>query len=315
MRGTVERPGLTRVAVCAATLHRPVGLAALLESLADLRVPGDTEMTIVIVDNDAAGSAAAVVERFRPRIPGRLLYLVESRRGISFARNRAVAAVRDSDWVAFVDDDEVVADTWLVELLRVARAYHADVVTGTVLPHFESAPPAWLERGRFFERARFPTGTVLNYARTSNALVSTRLLTETDSPFSEAFALTGGSDTHLFQRIRLGGGTIVWADEAVVRETVPATRVRVRWLIQREFRRGNTLSLCLRDLEDSPRRRAKRVGAAVAHTLVGLSIAASSVGRGRIALLRGTRRVAFALGLLAGLVGHSYQEYAVVHGR
>lgn len=306
--------GGTRVAVCVATMHRPVGLGALLASLADLEVPPDVLLRVVVVDNDAHGSARAVVEEWREKIPGDLLFVVEETRGIPYARNRGVSAAVDCDWIAFVDDDEVVDPRWLVELLRVARAYGADIVTGTVLPRFVEPPPTWVTKGRFFERTRRATGTVIPHARTSNALVATRLLTGSPAPFSERLALTGGSDTHFFQRVRLAGARIVWADDAVVTEAVPASRVHPRWLLQREYRRGNTRSLCLRDLEDSPRRRAKRVAAAGVHVATGVGIVMSSTLRGRVALLHGARRIAFGLGLLTGLFGSGYQEYRVVHG-
>jgi succinoglycan biosynthesis protein ExoM len=305
---------MTRVAVCAATLHRPAGLAALLDSLGALVVPDNVELTVVIVDNDAAASARPVVDAARERIQASLVYVTEPQRGIPFARNRAVAAAGDVDWIAFVDDDETVDERWLAELLRVAEEYSADVVTGTVLPRFENPPPRWALRGRFFERRRFPTGTAIHFARTSNVLIAARLLRSVDRPFSEAMANNGGDDTHFFQRVRLGGGRIVWADEAVVVETVPASRVRARWLIQREFRRGNTLSLCLRDLEDSPYRRAKRVAAAGVHAGTGLALLVASAVGGRTTLVRGAQRVALGMGLLSGLTGHVYQEYSVVHG-
>ena len=310
----MDSPAVTKVAVCVATLHRPIGLEALLRSLAALHVPADVRMTVVVVDNDPAGSARDVVARWRDRVPGNVVHVVEDRRGIPFARNRGVVAAGDVDWIAFVDDDETVAPDWLIQLVATARKFGADVVTGTVLPRFEDVPPAWAVEGAFFERRRYPTGTTIPYARTSNALVASRLLRADDRPFNEALALNGGSDTHFFQRVRLAGGKIVWADEAVVEETVPSSRVRPTWLVKREYRRGNTLSLCLRDLEDSPRRRVKRVAAAAFHAAAGLGIVASSLVRGRVALLRGLRRVAFGVGLLTGLVGHAYQEYTVIHG-
>ena len=310
----MQHSASTTVAVCIATLHRPVGLAALLDSLVRLQVPDEVDLRIVVVDNDATASAHELVAGYRDRVPGRLVYVVEERPGIPFVRNKAISAAGLADWYAFVDDDETVAPDWLVELLRVARAHAADVVIGTVLPKFVQSPPAWVRDGGFFERPRFPTGTRISYARTSNALVAGHLLTSTDRPFNEAFARSGGSDTHFFQRVRLGRGKIVWADEAVVEESVPASRVHAQWLVRREYRRGNTLSLCLRDLEDSPRRRAKRVAASGVHALTGLALVASSLVRGRVALLRGLQRIAFACGLITGLSGHVYEEYTVIHG-
>ena len=127
-------------------------------------------------------------------------------------------------------------------------------------------------------------------------------------------ANNGGDDTHLFQRVRLGGGRIIWSDEAVVTETVPETRLNAQWLIRREYRRGNTRSLCLRDLEDSVPRRVKRLAAASAHSTAGLGLIALSPLMGRTALVRGTQRIALAAGLVTGLSGHIYEEYSVIHG-
>ena len=303
---------MTEVAICVATMHRPQGLSRLLASLARLHVPPDVLVRVVVVDNDAKESARATVAAVTD-FPFALQYVIEPKRGIPFARNTGVGSAGDCDWIAFVDDDETVAPCWLAELIRVARTYEADVVTGTVLPEFTEPPPHWAVDGAFYQRPRFKTGTPLTYARTSNALVAQRLLSG-DAPFSEAMRNNGGDDTHFFQRVHMAGGAIVWADDAIVTETVPASRVRPWWLIRRSFRRGNTLSLCLRDLEDSWHRRIKRVLASVAHFVAGTAQILSGVFRGRVAVIRGVQRVAFAAGLVTGLVGHSFQEYAVTHG-
>ena len=242
------------VAVCALTFRRPRGLASLLESLAALDDPGpDYRVRIVIIDNDPEQSARHAVEGAATSMPWEIVYAAEDRRGIPFGRNRAVTMAGDADFVAFLDDDEIACREWLAELLRVQRSTAADVVTGTVLPAFETDPPTWMVEGGFFERGRYPTGHRLGYARTSNVLIAAPVIAAAGpAPFAEAFALNGGDDTHFFMRANDQGFSIVWADDAVVHETVPPTRLSARWLLMREYRRGNTLSLCLRDLHDSP---------------------------------------------------------------
>ena len=304
----------TQVAICVCTLQRPHGLRALLGSLTRVTVPGDTRLTLVVCDNDSEESARPLVEEFVHDVPGEVRYVVEPHRGIPFARNTAVAEAGVAEWVAFVDDDETVREDWLLRLLQTAREHDADVVTGPVLPVYEADPPDWVKKGRFFERPRFPTGARIPYARTSNVLVAGRLLSG-GRPFSEAMGNNGGDDTHFFQRVRLAGGLIVWDDGAIVEETVPASRVTLRWLVRRAYRRGNTLSLCLRDLEDSWPRRVKRVGASAWHVASGLAVLLVSVARGRAAAVHGLQKVAFGYGLLTGMTGSVYEEYAVVHGR
>ncbi|HEY7768427.1 glycosyltransferase, partial [Longimicrobium sp.] len=127
-----------KVAVCAVTYLRPRGLARLLEGLAALRFGGGRgpELEIVVVDNDPARSAEAVCDEWSDRLPWPLRYRHEERRGVSHARNAAVAAAREAgaEMMAFIDDDEVPQPGWLDELLRVQAQHDADVVAGPVLP-------------------------------------------------------------------------------------------------------------------------------------------------------------------------------------
>ena len=53
---------------------------------------GTPDLRIAVVDNDAAGSARALCEKFALSFPWPLTYRVEPRRGIPFARNASVAA-------------------------------------------------------------------------------------------------------------------------------------------------------------------------------------------------------------------------------
>jgi succinoglycan biosynthesis protein ExoM len=304
------------VAVCALTFRRPHGLRSLLDGLRALDDPGaGYEVRVVIVDNDDAATGKAVIDDAAD-LPWPITYEVEERRGIAQGRNRAVRIAREAgaDVVVFLDDDEVPDPRWLVELLSVYRSTGADVVTGPVLPEFGEPPPAWVEAGRFFERPRYATGTRIHYARTSNVLIASHVVPDGDAPFAEWFGLSGGDDTHFFLRARLAGHRIVWADEAVVREVVPPSRVEVRWLVKREYRRGNTLSLCLRDLMYTRVRVARRAAQGLLRIVEGALVLASAVMRGRAVAVQGLQLMGFGAGLLSGLAGVRYDEYAVVHG-
>jgi succinoglycan biosynthesis protein ExoM len=304
---------VTRVAVCALTFQRPKGLARLLEALAHLDIPPDVEPAIVIVDNDISGSADEQVARFAETSPWPVRFVVEGARGIPLARNAAVAAAGDADFVAFIDDDEIPDQRWLAELVNVQRREGADVVTGPVLPSFEEPPPEWLVKGRFFDRPRFPTGHRLDWATTSSVIIARRLL-ERSEPFNVGMRHSGGSDTHFFMRAVMEGATIVWAEEALVYETIPPSRARAGWLVRREYRRGNTLSICLRELRDTPVRRFRRVVHASLRMVEGAALITAGLLAGRTILVRGTQRAAFGLGMVTGLFGLRYQEYVVVHG-
>ena len=306
-----------RVAICIATYRRPAMLAQLLRALGQLtfRKAPVPRLRVIVIDNDSEGSAQGPVERAARVARWPLWYAIEPARGISHARNRGVAAGQDCDFVVFIDDDEVPRRNWLDELLFVRMNHDADVVAGPVLPRFEALPPTWIERGRYFERPRYRTGHRLSVAGAGNVLVRTSLLASQAGPFETQFALSGGEDTHLFMRLHQAGARMVWADEAVVDERVPRTRMTWRWLLQRAFRGGNTFTLCELDLRPSVGvrwRRASKGAARVAQGVAGLLTVAPA--RGMSGLVDASVRVCLGLGMLTGLLGYRSQGYRRVHG-
>jgi GT2 family glycosyltransferase len=243
------------------------------------------------------------------------LYEVESQKGISFARNRAVqlALAWEADLVAFLDDDETACPGWLAELLAVSKQYQADVVAGPVLPSYEPGVAEWAIRGKFFERPRHPTGTLVKYAITANCLISARLL-HAAQPFHPAFAIGGGGDTHFFREAQVKGARIVWADSALVYERVPASRATVRWLLARAYRGGTSFALSERILHPTPIWMALRMCTGALRGLKGLGLLLPSLFLGKAGIVRALRSVCAGAGLVTGILGSSYQEYTVIHG-
>jgi glycosyltransferase involved in cell wall biosynthesis len=305
-----------KVDICIVTYRRPQGLLRLLGAIQELHLPDPApDLRVVVVDNDAAESARRVCAEAHSWLRHRLVYAVEKRRGIPQARNTAIAAsLSHADFLAFIDDDEVPEPGWLAELLRVQASRNAEAVAGPCLPLFEEPPPAWIERGGFFQRPRHTTGALVDTAFTHNVLVSTRALAGLDALFDERMALIGGSDSELFDRLAAGGRRIVWADEAVVSEWVPPSRARLAWLLRRSFRVGSSSAFV-------DRRRAEgRVSPPVllahgcwclAKGTLGLLLVVSG---GRVAAGRGLRLAAFGAGRIAGLFGVMDPEYRSTHG-
>lgn len=305
--------GPAAVAVAACTYHRPVGLSRLLDGLAALEPAEGVEVRVVIADNDAARGAQEQVAARQGSFPYPLHYVCQPEPGIAAARNAALDAAGEVDAVLFLDDDEWPEPGWLREMLRVWRSSTADVVTATVLPHFEQPPPAWAVRGGFFDRPRFPTGTALHYARTSNVLISAAVLTGSGLRFRRTGS-AGGEDTLFFQQAHDLGHRIVWADDAVVHESVPASRVSRRWLVRRSFRYGLTRSELLRQSGASWPRRLRRAANGVLTVLSSVVRLAPALVAGDAARVAVVQRAAVGTGLVLGAAGIGYDEYKVVHG-
>ncbi|MGB2984335.1 MAG: glycosyltransferase family 2 protein [Phycisphaerae bacterium] len=299
------------VAICVITFQRPEGLRRLLRGLDALNFRADPpEVEIVVVDNDPNGSAGQVCDEYRSELKWPLRYHVEPRRGIPFARNRALACVADhADFVAFIDDDEVPEPCWLDELLRVQHSYDADVVAGPVVPYFPEEVPSWVVKGRFFERPRHPTGYRLDVAYTGNVLARRAVFQGMESLFDERMALTGGSDSHFFHRVHRAGYTIVWADEALAYEWTPLNRARFGWLVQRFFRIGNSRGLVAIDLGSSWSTRLVLAAKAAVWMVIGVLLVPCAPVFGRHVFVRSVRYMAYGTGLLLSIVGSRYEEY------
>jgi glycosyltransferase involved in cell wall biosynthesis len=311
-----EESSTVKIDICIITYRRPRGLQRLLGGLQQQRLHEPVpELRILVVDNDPEESARSVCEQARGWLDFELIYEVEKRRGIPQARNAALAlAIGRADFVAFIDDDEVPEPDWLAELCDVQRIHEADAVGGPVLPLFETPPPVWIERGGFFDRARFETGTRLGCGYTNNLFVSVRALASLDRLFDERMALTGSSDTELFERFARRGHRIVWADAAQVVEWMPASRVNLRWLLQRSFRIGTASVIIDRVCrEDRPRawRMLAHAGWCIARGALQLPRALAG---NRVSAAEGLRLAALGLGRCAGLAGYRYQEYRQIHG-
>ena len=305
-----------KITICVVSYKRPKGLMALLESLGALAFrPPCPDVEVVVVDNDTRGAVAGVCAELQGRFRWRLQCLEEARRGIPFARNRALSAVAaETDFVAFVDDDETVEPDWLDELLRVQAAYQADVVAGAVVPRFQAEPPAWMRRGRFFELPRYETGTRIDFAYTNNALFRARLFREEALRFDQRMALVGGSDSHLARRIHQQGYRLVFANEAVVYDWLPRSRISARWLLQRAYRYGCAQVFVNTDLCPAVRTRINLAVSAARRLLRGAWFTLSGVLVGRARFMSGLVEICRAAGMVMGLLGARYREYRTTHG-
>ena len=303
------------VAIC--TLDRHLGLTLLLEAIERQDIgawPADA-VTVLVVDNSVSANVRALCEARAEASRFRLVHVHEARRGLSFARNAALAASRDiaASHIAFVDDDEVPEPQWL-------RALHARLVetgavaaVGPVRPVFEAHPPPWAVAGGFFGKTLDDRDHDLSDAYTCNAIIEMATVTRHRLAFEPRFNTTGGEDTVFFKALRASGGRIAWAAGAMVHEYMPATRMKPSWLMKRWFRTGGT------EAELSRLGNASAIGRAYNAVRGGARVVGGS-GRAVLSMLttpmrterhlRALYTVCRGAGLIAAACGRTYSEYA-----
>lgn len=225
-RVLLHAPKIT-VVVC--TRERPKGLKACLESLLTQEYP---EFSVVVVDNaPVTDESKAVVEGLSSSM---IRYVVEPKKGLSHARNRALEII-DDGIVAWIDDDEVADPHWLAELARAFDEHpQADAVGGVMVPgELQTAAQVWFEqyggfnKHRGFSPAVFspdtaghqspffplpPFGTGGNMAFRLSAL---RRIGGFDAALGAGSRSMGAEDTLAFTELLCAGGTVVYQPTAL----------------------------------------------------------------------------------------------------
>jgi succinoglycan biosynthesis protein ExoM len=227
---------LPHISVCICTYKRAAYLDRLLRSLENQVTDNLFTYSVVVVDNDSAGSAQTIVDAVKRSSRLTVEYFVEPEQNISLARNKAVENA-SGDFIAFIDDDEWPPAGWLVNLFKTLRECDASGVLGPVIPHFDCQPPRWVLEGRFYHRPLHDTGTVLrwNFTRTGNVLLKKGLFEMAN--FRPEFG-RGGEDRDLFRRLIERGHRFVWCAEAAVYESVPPERCTRSFMLRRALLRG-----------------------------------------------------------------------------
>jgi succinoglycan biosynthesis protein ExoM len=226
------------ISVCVCTYKRPKLLANLLTKLQNQVTDGLFTYSIVIVDNDYAGSAKGIAEHSKGNSVVPIDYYNEPTQNIALARNKALENAK-GDFIAFIDDDEFPVGNWLLNLYNAEEKLKADGILGPVIPWYETEPPKWVVRGKFYERPSHDTGSVLHWTntRTGNVLLRRAIFRDKQNMFRSQFGM-GGEDRDFFRRMIGKGSRFVWCGEAPVYEVVPSERFKRSFMLKRALLRG-----------------------------------------------------------------------------
>jgi len=227
-----------QISVCICTYRRNTLLERLLRKLAYQETADFFDFSVIVIDNDAAGSAREIVMRLNDELGLDIQYAIEPERTIPAARNHALLLAK-GNYIAIIDDDEFPSPQWLTNMYRAIQTFDADGALGPVHPYFESTPPKWLIRGKFCERPVYRTGTFLQWhqTRTGNVLLKKMVFDEHGLKFDLKWK-TSGSDRALFKQAMQMGYRFIAVEEAPVYETVPPERWKKGYYLKRALVHG-----------------------------------------------------------------------------
>jgi glycosyltransferase involved in cell wall biosynthesis len=217
----VESTSLPTATIAICTHNRPNDVKRCLESLLKLQNDGQE---ILVVDNCPSGDETFnIVARYG----GSIKYVLEERRGLNVARNRALREA-SGDIVAFIDDDALVDPNWLRALLINFDHPLVLCVTGLTMPfELETEAQEMFERYstfcRGFQRIVFNRHSLRPWAAGRAGagvnMALRRSVLYKVGPFDEALdagtTTQAGGETELFSRILKGGFRIVYDPSAI----------------------------------------------------------------------------------------------------
>ena len=207
---STERPFFS---VVVPTFQRPDGLARCLEALAAQELPHD-QFEVVVVDDGSAEPPRGIVARFAPMLAMRLVE--QSNAGPAAARNTGAAAAR-GDYLVFTDDDCRPDPRWLRALHEIALRHPGCAIGGRV----ENA----LGDGLYSTASQLLIEFLYEYYNvddgTGRFFITSNLAFPSDAfralgGFDASFPLAAAEDRDVCDRWREAGGTMVYADDAVV---------------------------------------------------------------------------------------------------
>jgi len=231
------------IAVCICTYKRPDLLSKLLAGLEHQITEDLFTYSVVVADNDERRSAEPVVAAISAASPLTVTYCTQPDKNIALTRNAALHHADAADLIAFIDDDELPVNEWLLQLFKAYSKSAVAGVLGPVRPRFLHEPPRWITKGSFFDRPVHPTGYRLTWmeARTGNVLFSKDILEDGGQPFDPKFH-SAGEDMDFFRRMMNRGKVFIWCEEAPVYEVVPPYRCSRMYLLKRALLRGSNFS-------------------------------------------------------------------------
>lgn len=227
-----------RISIGICTFRRPQVVDAIRAVLAQAR-PMGIELELIVADNDETDAAKTMIEAAAENAPFPFVYIHAPQKNISIARN-AVLDAAQGDWVAFLDDDETVAPSWIGRLAGQARTAGADVVFGPVEARYPAGAPDWIVRGDFHSTRLTADPSRTGQGHSGNVLIRTKGTGWSGLRFDPDLGRSGGEDTAFFEALRAHGARFAYEPEATAREDASPDRLNFDWLWRRRIRYGQT---------------------------------------------------------------------------
>ena len=193
---------------------------------------------IILVDNNCTDNTRSEVDRFCKDYPQiSLHYYVESKQGLSHARNRGIKE-SNGDLLVYVDDDATVNTDYLKTYADWFASHpETDAAGGPIIPHYETgSEPRWMT---YFIK-RLLTGYLYfgnkpkpfpgdNYPGGGNAAYRSSVFRKVGLYNVElgrnGDSLAGGEEKDIFDKMKRLGMQFVYLPDAILYHSIPGYKL------------------------------------------------------------------------------------------
>ena len=225
------------ISVIICTYNRQRYIYNVLSSIAQGTLQPDS-YEIILVDNNCADDTRSQVERFCKDYPQiSLHYYVETKQGLSHARNRGIME-SNGDLLVYVDDDATVNKDYLKTYADWFASHpETDAAGGPIIPHYETgSEPRWMT---FFIK-RLLTGYLYfgnkpgsfpadNYPGGGNAAYRSIVFKKVGLYNVElgrnGDSLGGGEEKDIFDKMKRQGMRFTYLPGAILYHSIPAYKL------------------------------------------------------------------------------------------
>lgn len=234
------------IGIC--TYNRAESLKRTLESALNLDY---RNYKIVVIDNNSADNTIDIVKLY-PQV----IYLLEKKQGIAYARNRFLAYCiekNDAEYIGFIDDDETLPRNWLSSMLDCFKTNkRIAVVTGAVIPVYEILPPEYMPDGlhnAYENKKEINTFYEKFSALTGNCLFKYQILKEKGIRFNENLGRKGKilmarEDTKFFSDLVEPEYLYGFTCKAFINHYIEKERLTFKYFARRFFYEGVSEYYC-----------------------------------------------------------------------
>ncbi len=231
-----------KVTVAIPTYNRAQFLRQTLAGIAAQQFPRE-HFEVLVIDNNSKDNTRDVVAEFAAERPAPR-YILETKQGLDYARNRAITEAR-GEIIVFGDDDILVQPDWLaqlaVPLLADGEEHRIGAVGGEVIPVFPEGLPEWVREWHAplaFRRDAGPLDS--KHCPMGANMAFPKWIFDQLGPFHTALDRAAenyfsGGDSEMIRRVRAAGYEVWFAPDAAVKHQMPGNRTTFRYASRHAF--------------------------------------------------------------------------------